>query len=113
MPLSAAMHLAQKYCILPPVNLVANLGDDAFAIHTKEIEQGGAFTTYPLPSNFEFSNTNRLEVSLNIDHLIEDNIYKIRFRHNLLPFYSFVFDRFRFRKKKAPLKSRVRVVTTP
>ena len=114
-PLAASMHAAKKFCLLPPVNLVANLGDDSFAIHTKKINQGGAQSTEFLPHFFRFSEKESVRVSKEMDSFIESNIFMIKFRHSFLPFYRPIIDYF-LRKKskhKSPLPSRVASVIVP
>ena len=114
-PLAASMHAAKKLCLIPPVNLVGNLGDDSFAIHTKSIYQGGTKSVDFLPLCFEFSVKESIKESMEMDSFIESNIYMIRFRHSFLPLYRPIIDYF-LRKKskhKSPLSSRVASVIVP
>jgi hypothetical protein len=114
-PLAASMHAAKKFCLTPPVNLVGNLGDDSFAIHTKEINQGGAHSIGSLPLLFEFSAKDSVKEPKDTDSFIESNIYMIRFRHIFLPLYRPIIDYF-LRKEsvhKSSLRSRVESVIIP
>ena len=114
-PLAASMHAAKKFCLMPPVNLVGNLGDDSFAIHTKRINQGGTHSIGFLPPFFEFSAKESVKESKEMDSFIESNIYMIRYRHFFLPLYGPIID-YSLRKKskhKSPLRLRVASVIVP
>jgi hypothetical protein len=114
-PLAASMHAAKKLCLTPPVNLVRNLGDDFFAIHTKKLSEIGNQSSGPLPSSFRFSRNELVKESRGMDYFIEKNIYKISFRHTFLPLYRPIIDYFlrNKNKNKSPLRSRVKSVILP
>jgi GR25 family glycosyltransferase involved in LPS biosynthesis len=79
-PFSAAMKSLEKYCFMPPQNLVSNIGKDKFASHTingmwhleRDVEYFGHV------SNFDLAN--REQIASNIDKLIEDKIYQVSWK---------------------------------
>jgi hypothetical protein len=97
-----------KLCLLPPVNLVSNTGNDAVSTNTKLLNN---------TMNLEIKNIgincvlmvkpNQLFVK-RYNSLLEKNVFKIKKRHILLPYYSFVFDFIRFprQKRRQPLNER-------
>ena len=107
-PYSASMRAVGAFGILPPVNLVSNFGGDRHATHTKpnfefigaEIDDSHTkinFTNEPEPQDVKFLNSQ-----------IENRIYGIKFRHNLIQFYSPTVRIIRLRKiRKGPLMGRL------
>ena len=106
-PLAANMRLRNKFCLLPPVNLVSNKGVGEGAVHTTEeawhtnwkitheLEQN-AFTDQWLEPNNFFT----IEKS---NQFLEEKIYKIKFRHTFSTFISLFFDQIRCRSKRSSL----------
>ena len=97
-PLAYEFMAQNKFCVLPPINLVSNIGVDEMASHTTSIGNG-------VGTPIERSNT-QITLTLNPDinqvneynQKLESNIFKIRFRHLFLPCTSFLFDHFKFPK---------------
>jgi hypothetical protein len=99
----------KKLCLLPPVNLISNIGNDEFASHTKRKNETMNLEIFPLPNNYILKNNlNRLKLK-SYNSLLEKQVFKIKPRHLLLPYYSFLFDFIKFPKykRKSPLISRV------
>lgn len=88
------MHQEKKFAILPPENLVNNIGNDFAATHTKEQNSflNRGFGEYKV-HNFE------LIYSKESNLWIHDNVYRISFRHLITTKITSFVDRF-FRVKK-------------
>lgn len=92
LPLAYWMFKNRKLCVLPPVNLVTNVGSDANALHTKQ-------STWPLyvPTG-RISKLEQMEYGLNKteyrreEQLIEKKIYKVKFHHLFSPFIYRIVD---------------------
>ena len=87
-PLAVTIHSLGKYCVLPPTNLVSNLGVDLVAVHTKHSIIDASQTTQALLPNFYFSSQERTEKTRKIDAYIEKSLYGISMRHIFLPLYN-------------------------
>ena len=85
----------RKYCLVPPINLVSNIGFDEFSSHTQDEE-------FPLNLEIQTSNNqfiNRDFKSENIsqknreyDKYLEDRVFKITNRHYLVVFKYLLTD---------------------
>lgn len=104
-PLAWAMKISNKYSIIPPVNLVSNIGYSNSASNTVGL-------TFPL--NFpigKLSQTFEINADLHRDRrneiLLEKMVYKINYLRRFGFIFSF-FDSIRFRKKRnTTLNSRI------
>jgi hypothetical protein len=110
LPLAYEMIHKKKYCLLPPVNLVSNLGFDAHAVHTRKAEFPLDFPLATLPSNYQSEFRELMNGVDTINHYLEKKIFKIKFRHILSPLklslaVSPVLER---SNKMQPLEVRVR-----
>lgn len=81
LPLAFEMYTEKKLCILPPVNLVSNIGLDDYATHT---------TDNQFPINYPIADLNELKLpsvkELNVtvkstNRFLENEIFRIRKRH--------------------------------
>lgn len=95
-PLAAQMKVLGKFCVLPPVNLVSNVGIDESAEHTSESVWHSERPIYALPSNYSFNTTNRNQIASINDLLYEDKIYEISWLNNFSYLSSKLFDIVRF-----------------
>jgi len=100
-PLAFEFYANSKLCVIPPINLVSNIGDDKDAIHTKN-------SGFPLFVPIQDFNGYRIEnlsqiknKSNNYNSMLEAKLFKIYWRHILIPYYSFWLDWFFF-----PVKNR-------
>jgi hypothetical protein len=87
-PLARYMVTTGTYSVLPPVNLVSNVGNDNFATHT--LEKGGALSRPIVRLSYipeaEISvMKERVEVN---NALLEKKVFQIKWWHGLLPLYS-------------------------
>jgi GR25 family glycosyltransferase involved in LPS biosynthesis len=81
LPLAGYMFNQNRLCILPPVNLVSNIGSDVMATHTVE-------DTWPLFLDTKHLLVSELEIPEDVkrvshkeEKLIRSRIYKVRRRH--------------------------------
>jgi hypothetical protein len=103
-PLAFEFFKRQKLCVISPVNLVSNIGDDEVAIHTKT----SGFPLFVPLQDFngygieDMNQCRNLPKSYNL--ILEKNLFRIRLRHIFIPYYSFLLDRFlypaKYRKSK-------------
>ena len=81
-PLAGDFHNSKKKCLIPPVNLVQNIGFDKSATHTTE-------QVWPLNlelSEIEIQDIESITLFENlecVDKFLEKKIFKIRFHHGL------------------------------
>jgi len=108
-PLAFEFYDKRKLCVIPPINLVSNIGDDDVAIHTKN-------SGFPLFVPIQNFNGYRLDClcqindgSDNYNSILETKLFKIRWRHIFIPYYSFLLDRFFYpvRNRKIRLAERL------
>lgn len=104
-PLAFEFKIQKKLCLLPPVNLISNFGNDEVATNTR-------LPTTVMNEKISSLDTNTLlfdkpdELTIDLYNLLlEKHIFKIKKRHILLPYYSFLFDflRFPYSQRKIPL----------
>lgn len=108
-PLAFEFKTQKKLSLLPPVNLISNIGNDEFATNTK-IENGFMHQRIQqLNNDFQYSEKPLLNKSLVHNIFLEKNVFNITKRHILLPYYSYFLDFIRFpkSKRKEPLNKRL------
>jgi hypothetical protein len=98
-PLAAIQHSFKKYSVLPPLNLVSNVGWDSHATHTLANASHMNLDFNSEVNNFHFSTVDRSSISRKIDGAIERNVYKIGTRNIFSYFAMQIFDWVRFPKK--------------
>jgi hypothetical protein len=107
-PLAQFMHANHKLCLLPPVNLISNRGDDIYASHTKN---GDFPLNFPV-ADFSSKSNHLFPIDFSnvpsINYTLEKNLFKIKQKHFFLPIISLVSDWILFGKlRKAPLSKRL------
>ncbi len=112
-PLVSQMWQKDRLCVLPPKNLVSNVGADSHSTHTAKPE-------WPLMQpvkKIEITDQKYAPIFLaevcQIDDLLSSKFYKIKFRHLFLPIYAPVVDFFTQRKFNEPLINRIKSVQIP
>lgn len=102
-PYASQMLSRQKLGLLPPVNLVSNVGVDNFASHTHNFAW---HTDWEIGNLSDFPNflnawnvDPQLRTSSAQNKLLEKEIYRIRARHFFIFIYSWLFDSYRFDKR--------------
>ena len=108
-PLAFEFFLRKKLCLLPPVNLISNIGDDDVSSHTRIFNKTLHLRTFSIGTNYILPNIPNEKDTSNYNKLLEDHIFKIRNKHIFLSYYSILFDFIKFpkSKRKSPLNCRV------
>jgi hypothetical protein len=112
-PLAYYMLSNGKKSVLPPVNLVSNIGNDSFATHTFESESQLFQNT---ESSSEMPPVDLLELNRGIgkvNQLLEKNVFRIKLRHAFLPFYSIIDSKRHGFLSMEALEKRLQKVTIP
>jgi hypothetical protein len=95
-PLAFEFRYQDKLCLIPPVNLVSNMGNDEVSTHTKSESSTLNIEIQSLAYNFSLINSpNRIQLD-RYNRYLEKNVFKIKIRHLLIPYYAFLFDNIRF-----------------
>jgi len=95
-PLAFEFRYQDKLCLTPPVNLISNIGNDEVSTHTKSESNTLYLEINSLARNFSIIDSpNQIEID-KYNHYLEKNIFKIKFKHLLIPYYAFFFDRIKF-----------------
>jgi len=97
-PLAFEFKVQNKFCILPPLNLVSNMGFDDMASHTISRENGVGTPIEMSYKRIILNSSPAINQVYEYNRLLESEIFRIRFKHFFLPFNSFLFDHFRFPK---------------
>lgn len=110
-PLAFEFRFQKKLSLLPPVNLVSNIGNDEFATNTtiknvfmhqkiENLSNGCQYSQKPLSGTL-------LEYNI----FLEKEVFGIDKRHFLLPYYALLLDFVRFpkSKRKKALSERLRI----
>ncbi len=113
-PLACAQSRENRLTVIPPVNLVSNIGFDMNATHTS----GEVFPlNHPvrkLTTNYQLSNSLDHKLAQDYDRLLERKLFKIKFHHSFLRIYAPILDFFKSRKpNRGGLKFRLDKVIFP
>lgn len=113
-PLARFMKFNSKICIIPNNNLVTNLGFDSFAKNTRSLDFPlGVDRVKMLNVNLNLTG-DKLKTAVILDEFLEKRVFKISIRHYFLPYYSNLFDKFRFNGVKMPrLIERLKLIQIP
>jgi hypothetical protein len=108
-PLAFEFKSQRKLSLLPPVNLVSNIGDDKFATNTVLRVEFMHQKLEHLDYDYNFSEKPIAKSALEYNILLEKKVFKVRKRHIGLPYYSLLLDFIRFPKydRKIPLNERL------
>lgn len=85
------MYRGSKLCILPPVNLVSNIGVDEFATHTKIAEFPMGFPVKPLKKSYLEISESELHSNKLVDRELERRIFRMKRRHFFSPIKNYFF----------------------
>lgn len=101
----------KKLCLLPPVNLVSNVGSDKFASNSKIQNETMNMPIYRLPKPFNIKSPPEEFEVIRYNSMLEQRVFRIKARHLLIPYYSMLFDFLKFPKsnRKKPLVERMGV----
>lgn len=113
-PLAYAQSRENKLTVIPPVNLVSNIGFDSNATHTS----GEVFPlNHPvkkLTTDFQLSSSLDHKLAVDYDRLLERVLFRIKFHHSFLRIYAPILDYLKSRKpNRGELKFRLDQVRLP
>jgi hypothetical protein len=106
-PIAFSMRMTGKYCILPPVNLVQNSGNDEFAVHTKFDEFPLNMATTVLEGEVILPIASDQELASLLSQKLEKYVFKIQPRHAFLALYAKLSDRFMLKSLRGKLIDRL------
>lgn len=114
MPLANAQFKNMKYTVIPPVNLVTNIGYDMEATHTSGADYPLNHPVEILPDNFRLLQNVSFENAHLYDRVLEDQLFQIKFHHAFLGIYGPFLDLLKSRKQcRGSLSKRMRQITLP
>jgi hypothetical protein len=104
-PLASQMYKTPYYTLIPPSNLVRNIGFDRHAAHTRAAiwPLNLSIADYSVPENSEL--TSQMFVDLGKE--FENKIFKIRLHHIVSWIFHKTIDRYRFKRDATTLQDRV------
>lgn len=108
-PLAFEFYFQNKFCLLPPVNLVSNAGNDSVASHTSVGDFPMNFPLGEISKELDFAQSTRERGAIRYNQILETKIFRISYRHLLVPVKALLMDFYRFPKSKRrePLVSRL------
>lgn len=109
MSFSHYIRIRDKICVLPPRNLVSNLGTDSVASHSNEKDEFIRFPLFQLPTDVKWILPSTLEIA-ELDSKLENYIFRIYTRHVFSPI-KFAFKMISGRKS-ASLRKRLTLSNT-
>lgn len=111
-PIAYEMYMNKKKCLLPPVNLITNTGNDNLSTHTTIAEPSVYLPRYLIDEITLPDKIDSIEVEIQ-NRYLEENVFLMKRRHSLLPIYSFFTDVIRFPKKYRLEKYKSRLKEIP
>lgn len=109
-PLAFEFLTQKKLCVLPPVNLVTNIGNDYVATNTFDKDKSLNLQIEKLPIIINLPVKPNSKDLKEYNLLLEKNVFKIKIRHYFLPYYAFLFDSIRFPKRNRKLSLSQRLI---
>lgn len=98
-PLAAQMKSRQKFCVIPPVNLVSNVGVDKNAEHTAQGSWHSNRKIENLPENYILTTEDREALAKELDKVFDSKIYLISWKSIFSFVLSILTDFMRFPRK--------------
>jgi len=114
LPLASAQFRLKKLTLIPPVNLIRNVGFDSQATHTFSDKFPLNIPTFELPTSNQ-----RLEIpsssrTFDYDRKLGEQVYRITLKHSLLRVWSILTDKYVFKSiYELPLTKRIERVLIP
>ena len=90
-PLVYVINKGSYFSLLPPTNLISNIGNDSVATHTRN---DGVWTN-ATQNDFSKEDFGVPSVNVEADLWLKKNLYKIRFRHLFSTSFTKIKDKFR------------------
>jgi hypothetical protein len=112
-PIANYMRTKNYFSLLPPVNLVSNVGNDAYATHTFDSSNHLDMPTEKLLSFPQIDLSQLKRKTPIIDRTMERFVFRIRRRHVLLPLYTILDSRRKTLLDLEPLATRLARVQLP
>jgi hypothetical protein len=113
-PLANAQYKNLKYAVIPPVNLVTNVGFDQEATHTSGAKFPLDHPTDDLPEDFQLPENVSIENARIYDKYLEKQLFQIKFHHSFLGIYGPILDFFKpKRQSRGSLSKRISDITSP
>lgn len=106
-PLAAAFRENHWICIIPPVNLVSNFGNDANASHTKTDIPWLNQPIRNLPEKIDFKAGDSQKSIGNYNSFLEKDVFGIKYKHYFLPVIAKLRDPFTYKVSKERLSKRI------
>ena len=97
-PLAANFYKQKYFCLLPPVALVENKGDDQYATHTRTLREIDVVPTKKIGFPLERINLEKEKLSIVQNELLEICKFRIGKKHVLAPIKAFLENMVRNRK---------------
>lgn len=86
-PLAYHQWQSEAYAVIPPVNLVTNVGFDSAATHTSGTSFPLNHPVDPLPLGYTFHDVPDSVSAKNYDLILERILFKVKFKHSFLGVY--------------------------
>ena len=108
-PLAAVQHARKKLTVIPPVNLVGNIGADDEASHTKSGGQHMYMSIQKLSEGINYQDEKNQIAYRKTDLLLNQLVFNISARNRLSFVLARIFDWVRYPKlkRRAPLSERI------
>ena len=114
LPLASAQFRLKKLTLIPPVNLIRNLGFDSQATHTLNDQFPLNVPTFRLPVNFNYPNAPKVVNKLPYDLDLDKRVYSISKKHCFLRIWAYLTDKHYFKSiYPDSLKRRIAGVLIP
>ena len=106
-PLAAEFFANRWMCLIPPRNLVSNLGNDENASHTFDGSHGLNLPIAKLTGTVDFDERFNVSDVKNYNEQLERFVFKIQKKHALLPIFSRLKDQGTYKQFNIPLSERL------
>lgn len=115
LPLAFEMRKKRAHCVLPPVNLVSNVGTDNLAEHTKKVEHPLHLPIRRLDQGLCWNYNGRSQKVRRINKSLEKKVFKIKRKHIFLPLYAYIQDSKNKKNtgKEIKLLNKLKLITIP
>jgi len=98
-PLANVQHLSKKFSLIPPTNLVTNIGFDKNATHTTNDSFPLNHPIESLPAGYLLPQKVSKQSAKFYDQQLMKRVYFLRKRHSFLRIWAFLSDSFRYRNQ--------------
>jgi hypothetical protein len=113
-PLANAQYKNLKYTVIPPVNLVTNVGFDQQATHTSGAKFPLNHPTNVLPEDFQLLENVSIGNARIYDEFLEKKLFRIKLHHSFLGIYGPILDFFKSkRQSRGSLSKRISDISLP